>query len=228
MHFHRLNLLFTLPLFLLGTSLAAGVVYELPLAGNEYRIGNLLTWSTAVEEHNALFAVERSVDGGRTFLQIGRVDGRGDTDTEVPYSFMDLGVPHVRSVYRLRQVDEDGTAAYSHSVVVQKRWTNNFALVQLNTTEVTETLRFSIDARVTGELAYSLVTDTGILVEKRSVEVRPGLNDFELPMAGLPAARYTLDLRLGDEHEQLTVEKVLTEQDRRPARASLPGGPDRG
>lgn len=75
-----------------------------------------LNWTTASELNNAYFEVERSFDGS-TFASIGRVAGQGNKTTSTTYAFTDQAValPAAASTvyYRLKQVDVDGTAAYS-------------------------------------------------------------------------------------------------------------------
>jgi hypothetical protein len=74
-----------------------------------------LTWSTASEQNNDHFVVERSLNGS-TFERIGQVRGQGTTSRVTSYSFTDanIGSKHQGVVYyRLQQVDTDGTASYS-------------------------------------------------------------------------------------------------------------------
>ncbi|MGI4872776.1 MAG: T9SS type A sorting domain-containing protein [Janthinobacterium lividum] len=75
----------------------------------------LLQWSTATEINNASFEVERSFDGV-AFAKIGQVAGQGNKLTPTNYTLTDANVAAKASgpvYYRLRQVDQDGTAAYS-------------------------------------------------------------------------------------------------------------------
>ena len=73
-----------------------------------------LTWLTASELNNDRFEVERSFDG-RTFAYLGRVAGHGSKLTPTSYGYLDAGVGrlHQQVYYRLRQVDFNGTSAYS-------------------------------------------------------------------------------------------------------------------
>jgi hypothetical protein len=73
-----------------------------------------LTWTTASEKNNNRFEVERSLDG-KSFTPIGTVAGQGTTMEKHHYVFGDSKAgQHTGALYyRLRQVDEDGTATYS-------------------------------------------------------------------------------------------------------------------
>lgn len=75
----------------------------------------LLRWTTASEINNDRFEVEVSPDG-RTFRRIGQVAGQGSTSQPHAYQLLDPAVARYATslvYYRLRQVDRDGTAAYS-------------------------------------------------------------------------------------------------------------------
>ncbi|MBB6611229.1 T9SS type A sorting domain-containing protein [Pontibacter sp. Tf4] len=90
----------------------------LSFKGKATQSGIDLQWETASEKDNERFEVERSTDG-RTFEKIGQVAGAGNSSIKLNYSYTDpvlrQGVYH----YRLRQVDYDGTYAYSKTVAVQ-------------------------------------------------------------------------------------------------------------
>jgi hypothetical protein len=72
----------------------------------------MVEWETATELNNDYMAVERSADG-RSFDEIGRVQGAGNSNTPIRYDLLDEEPLSGRSYYRLRQVDFDGTTSYS-------------------------------------------------------------------------------------------------------------------
>ncbi|MGI4875826.1 MAG: FG-GAP-like repeat-containing protein [Janthinobacterium lividum] len=78
-----------------------------------------LAWRTASEVNSARFEVERSADGV-TFAEIGRVAAQGTKTTATDYALLDKQLPTGATTlyYRLRQIDLDGTAAYSPVRVV--------------------------------------------------------------------------------------------------------------
>lgn len=67
-----------------------------------------LTWQTATEQNNSHFLIQRSADG-RVFENIGRVEGAGDSDQSIDYSFVDDKPLAGINYYRLHQFDFDGT-----------------------------------------------------------------------------------------------------------------------
>ena len=80
----------------------------------------LVQWSTATEENNAYFEVERSTDG-LAFGPVGQVPGNGTSSQARAYRYDDTKAPNGLLYYRLRQVDADGQSTYSRVVVVTGR-----------------------------------------------------------------------------------------------------------
>ena len=75
----------------------------------------VLTWTTASELNNDYFDVERSLDG-TSFTAIARVAGQGSKVSATSYRSLDRGIGRQVSgpvYYRLKQVDLNGTIAYS-------------------------------------------------------------------------------------------------------------------
>ena len=73
-----------------------------------------LAWTTASEINSARFEVQRSPDG-TAWGTIGAVAAAGSSTTARTYALTDAHLPASTSLlyYRLRQVDQDGKAAYS-------------------------------------------------------------------------------------------------------------------
>jgi hypothetical protein len=71
-----------------------------------------LSWTTATEINNSYFNIERSQDG-KHFEAIGKVDGAGNSQAYLNYGFTDHSPLSGIVYYRLKQVDFDGTSAYS-------------------------------------------------------------------------------------------------------------------
>ncbi|MEO6818824.1 MAG: T9SS type A sorting domain-containing protein, partial [Ginsengibacter sp.] len=76
-----------------------------------------LTWKTATEQNNKGFEILRSLDG-INFIQVGFVDGNGNSSSIISYSFTDTEPMSGQSFYRLKQVDMDGKSSLSPIVPV--------------------------------------------------------------------------------------------------------------
>ncbi len=79
---------------------------------------NELTWTTASEENNAGFEIEKSEDGVNWEI-IGWVEGRGTSNELNEYIFLDR-LPFLGdNYYRLKQVDVDGQFEYSKNINIR-------------------------------------------------------------------------------------------------------------
>lgn len=114
-----------------------------------------LSWTTAAETNNAGFYVERRAEGG--WVDLGYVEGHGTTQAPRDYRFADARVPFAADslVYRLRQVDVDGTATRSDDVVVHLNAPPRMALHALfpNPAPRTATLRYVLPEPMDVEIA---------------------------------------------------------------------------
>jgi hypothetical protein len=90
----------------------------------------LIEWSTASEQNNKYFTVQRSQDGS-TFKDIGQVDGKGNTNTTYHYSFTDETAPGGMLYYRIMQTDFNGKTGYSSIVVVKHAGKFQFGITKL-------------------------------------------------------------------------------------------------
>ena len=84
-------------------------------------------WSTASEENNDYFTIERSADA-RNFTPIGTVPGKGTTSEINNYSFLDIKPNHGVNYYRLKQTDFDGQFTYSKIVNAELETENYFEI----------------------------------------------------------------------------------------------------
>jgi hypothetical protein len=73
-----------------------------------------LRWETATERGNAGWEIERRISD---WEKVGFVEGGGNSNVPRSYAFVDHGVSG-SVVYRLRQIDRDGSFTYSNEVEV--------------------------------------------------------------------------------------------------------------
>lgn len=76
----------------------------------------VLSWFTATETNNSGFEVQRKTDG--EFESIAFVEGKGTTTEVQNYIFRDEGLLSGTYSYRLKQMDFDGSFAYSDEVEI--------------------------------------------------------------------------------------------------------------
>ncbi|MBK7856556.1 MAG: SBBP repeat-containing protein [Bacteroidetes bacterium] len=88
-----------------------------------------LTWATATELNNDFFTIEKSKDGNE-FEDVAKVDGAGNSNQVIEYSFTDKNPYNGLSYYRLKQTDFNGDFSYSKTVAVNLNPNNQFYLYQ--------------------------------------------------------------------------------------------------
>jgi hypothetical protein len=72
----------------------------------------VVRWSTATEDNNDHFEVQRSHDGSG-FVVIASLQGAGNSTTLQQYEYIDLNPIPGNNFYRIRQVDRDGNSSYT-------------------------------------------------------------------------------------------------------------------
>ena len=87
-----------------------------------------LLWSTSTETNNNGFEVQRK--SGEDFVTIGFIRGYGTTTEKQNYSFTDSKLAVGSYLYRLKQVDFDGSYEYSKVIEADVVTPNNFELMQ--------------------------------------------------------------------------------------------------
>ncbi|MDZ7881200.1 MAG: agmatine deiminase family protein [Saprospiraceae bacterium] len=138
---------------------------------------NVLKWTTASEENNSHFEIERSQNGTK-FEFISKVTGAGTTQEKQLYTYSDTDLLKDKThYYRLKQVDFDGKETYSKVVAIS----DNKGLTQLkiypNPTDE--------DIEITGipdDTFIEIYNELGQLVKAihaRNEQVSVSLDDFK-------------------------------------------------
>ena len=190
-------------------SLQADVVYATPLQADEMPIGNMLKWTTSLEDNVQHFAIEKSSDGLH-FQNIGTQAATGQLNKDKDYKFLDTGIGIIKSYYRLKVIENDGTSSYSKVVLVQKEAPNRFAILSYNSELTNPIINFTLDAVTEGQMAFAVYQFTSQeLVLEKFLEIQEGVNELELNLQELPADTYQIRLTLDDEMEIFTIEKSI-------------------
>lgn len=85
--------------------------------GKKISNGNKLEWVTTTEINNDYFTLERAEDGFN-FIEIGIVNGAGNSSTNQYYQFIDDGATNHINYYRLKQTDYNGQYSYSNTIAL--------------------------------------------------------------------------------------------------------------
>ncbi len=101
-------------------TLTAGMPVELVNFAAQIIDGKInLFWQTATEINNHKFVVERCYSSpAEKWEKVGEITGNGTSTTINNYSFIDNNVKEGNYLYRLKQIDYDGSYQYSNSINV--------------------------------------------------------------------------------------------------------------
>lgn len=171
-------------------------------------LDGVLSWTTATEKNAAYFAVERSING-RDFREIGRREAAGNSTQSLDYDFTDAGVGAAHSLvyYRLRQVDTDGTVAYSGIEEVRfgtrltwtvEAWPNPFV----------RKLSVTVTTSAAAPVSVTVLDAAGRVVREHMQAVEAGQTALHLEAAGeLPSGTYVLRVAQGTNRSTLRLVK---------------------
>jgi hypothetical protein len=132
--------------------------------------GNVtLNWSTATETNNKGFQIERKTIHGQ-FRNVAFVAGYGTTTQPQHYSYVDKEVISGKYIYRLRQVDFDGTFEYSNQAEVDVESPSVYSLEQNypNPFNPSTQIKFGLatDSRVTLKVFDVLGQEVAVLLNE--------------------------------------------------------------
>jgi hypothetical protein len=120
-----------------------------------------LTWSTASEQQNDHFEVQRSTNG-KTFSKIGTVKGQATTTVQHAYQLLDETPFAGINYYRLKQVDVNGQSELSKIVSVNMLNSDKTMSVYPNPVKD----KVTIETNITGNYSIELYDITGKLLQR--------------------------------------------------------------
>lgn len=157
------------------------------------RNGVQLEWSTATETNNVGFFLERATSREGPWTDLAFVPGAGTVNTPRHYSYFDpIATPFSVLVYRLRQVDRDGTEQLSSICTVVER----DAIAP-----VTPVIAYPNPARTTVTVQWEEILDpphlticdgAGRRILEVPVAAGAGCRMVQFSVSSLPPGRYVL------------------------------------
>lgn len=163
-----------------------------------------LYWSSLQEYNSNYYEVLKSSDGVN-FNAIARVQAKGNSETEINYSFKDIHADAGLSYYRLKLVDKDGTYQYSNIATL------NVSVKGVNITGVypapfTDKVNIAISSEKADRAVLNLFDNTGKLLASQQQPIGKGITNLALTNLGrLASGFYILKVQVGDE---ITIKKL--------------------
>ncbi len=167
----------------------------------------LLRWTTASELRNDRFELESSADG-RTFQRLGQVAGHGTTTLVSSYQWLDRNLARYAGdvvYYRLRQVDADGTSAYSPVRTVRVASPATFlAQAYPNPSNPAEAVMLLVRTPTASPTTWELFDAVGRSLVRTTADLPAGSTTLPLPrLADLATGVYVLQVRQGGQYQTI-------------------------
>lgn len=158
----------------------------------------VLTWQTATELNSSYFDVERKVSGSE-WNSIGRVTAAGNSTRTIDYRFIDENVEGTISLYRLKQVDLDGSYTYSQEVEVNTEIPSSFSLSQNYPNPFNPTTKINYSVPFDSKVTISVYSVTGeLIMELVNDNVSSGSYSVDFDGSNLASGMYIYKMTAGN------------------------------
>ena len=131
----------------------------------------LLNWTTAQEQNNKYFTIERSTDG-TNFNALGTINGGGTTTESKDYRFIDYAPAEGINYYRLSQTDIDGKVNFYGTRIINYKNSKNFSAGIVNVSN--GNIKMVINSSKNDNLNLKLVDISGKEILYESFTVATG------------------------------------------------------
>lgn len=174
------------------------ISFEARLVGEKIE----LKWTTATEINNAYFIVERSIDG-KTFEQVLKKTGNGNSTTTINYIDFDYSYKSGYNYYRLTQVDFDGKSeTFDQMIRLVKVWDRNKETVTLYPNPTNgENLWIEIRKPQSVNYTLEILSTKGELLKSQKIKIESEQNSIRNEVLNgliLPKGIYYLKLSGGE------------------------------
>ncbi len=149
---------------------------------------NLLEWTTASEVNNDYFILYRSADA-INFEPITTIDGAGNSQHLINYSYNDYNVQSGVYYYYLAQVDFNGQTKQTH-IVTLVRNVDLGNVFEVSPVPAQHTIVINWSANSSANQEFVIIDILGREVKRWSESVMDGVNKYDVDISGLPVGTY--------------------------------------
>jgi photosystem II stability/assembly factor-like uncharacterized protein len=156
----------------------------------------VLNWKTATETNNKGFEIERKSTGN--WEVIAFISGAGNSVTPIDYSFADNDYQSGTISYRLKQIDYDGTVAYSAVIEVDASMPFEFSLGQNypNPFNPSTTIKYSVPVNgMVNIKVYDMIGRSSLVLVNQVMEA--GEHSLTFDASKLSSGVYFYELTSG-------------------------------
>ncbi|MCB9171016.1 MAG: T9SS type A sorting domain-containing protein [Flavobacteriales bacterium] len=152
----------------------------------------VVRWTTASEQNNDYFTIEKSTNGVEWYV-IGTVDGAGSSQTTLEYSFVDHE-PTGLAYYRLRQTDFDGSSKTSAMFAAGCESDGGISIV--NAWDDGSNVNVLVSSSIEGMHDLTLIDAQGkVMVTRPEQQIQNGITHLAFPKNGIATGIYMIQLQ---------------------------------
>ncbi len=155
---------------------------------------NLLLWTTASEQNNKGYELQRSAND-ENFSPIAFVSSKavnGNSNTTLRYNYMDEKQFNGNCYYRLKQIDFDGKSTFSNVILIKGTRTNSIVLSSVYPNPAKHQLNISISAPASEKITMIVTEIIGKIVLQQTAQLQSGDNNLKINVSGLLAGTYLI------------------------------------
>ncbi len=174
--------------------------------GEKANKNHFLKWNTASEINNQWFVLEQS-GNGFDFIEIYRTPGQVNSNSSIAYDFLFRYPDPGLNYYRLRQINTDGTSAYSDIVILD----NTSDLITLNNLYPNPTngdIQFDLTSGESESFSIEIYDIAGKIVMQKKHIQDEGKRTVSLPTSELARGVYTLKV-LGNTSNFKSINRIV-------------------
>ncbi|MCA2004831.1 MAG: S8 family serine peptidase [Ignavibacterium sp.] len=171
----------------------------------------IVEWQTATETNNQGFEVQRKREGAEGWTVAGYVSGKGTTTERQSYQYVDKQLKAGKYIYRLKQIDLDGTIEYSQEIEVEVSVPDEYVLYQNypNPFNPSTTIEFSIPEK--SEVVLSIYNSLGEKVrELVNGSMEAGYQRVVFDARELPSGTYVYQINAKGSTKSFIQSKKMT------------------
>jgi hypothetical protein len=166
-----------------------------------------ISWKVENEKEFSHYELERS-DSGSDFEEIYAVNGNCTGGDACTYTYKDGG--HTKTVYyRLRMIDNNGSAKYSEIISLDQTVSNSTNYTLISSMVVDDMLQVKINSKKKTTADYALYNIAGKLVaSENDQQIKNGFNQNNMDMSKLSNGVYILKVRMEDEDKVISAKVI--------------------
>ena len=140
-----------------------------------------VNWSTASEENNKYFDVEKSINGGANWQPVSTIKATGNNSGTKNYTALDSKPVTGLNYYRVKQVDYDGN--FKFSSIVHEKFAIDKTTAFVLTNPIINNIEINIFTSRSQQMSVSLFDMSGKLVASDKWKVAGGASVMKLDKA---------------------------------------------